>query len=197
MKSLLLLSGGIDSTSVAAWHGCDGTLTIDYGQVSARGEINAAVAVAAALRVTNETVVVDASAVGSGFLAGRRPWNDSVPPEWWPFRNQLLATIGAAYALGNGYSEVLLGAVAGDGARHADGSQAFFERLDALVAMQEGGIRVRAPARHLTALELLRESGLSRDVLGWTHSCHKSDLACGDCPGCWKRQQLLDELARS
>ena len=162
MKSLLLLSGGIDSTAVAAWHGCDGALTIDYGHVSARGEINAAVAVATALRVAHETVIVDASAVGSGILAGRRPWSDSVPPEWWPFRNQLLATIGAAYALGNGYSEVLLGTVAGDGARHADGSQAFFERLDALVVMQEGGIRVRAPARHLTARELLHQSGLSR-----------------------------------
>jgi 7-cyano-7-deazaguanine synthase in queuosine biosynthesis len=32
-------------------------------------------------------------------------------------------------------------------------------------------------------------------VLGWTVSCHRSDLPCGNCPGCWKRERALRQTA--
>jgi 7-cyano-7-deazaguanine synthase len=31
-------------------------------------------------------------------------------------------------------------------------------------------------------------------VLGWTHSCHTGPLACGQCPGCIKHSNLMEEL---
>lgn len=191
MTSLVLLSGGIDSAALATWKDFDGAVTIDYGQRPAQGEINAACAIAEALHLPHAVLTVNASAVGSGLLAGAESTKASPAPEWWPFRNQLLVTIAAAYAVARGYGEIAVGSVSGDGARHRDGTSEFYESIDQLVAMQEGNIRVVAPAAQLSARELLEESRLTANVLGWTHSCHRANLACGDCPGCWKRAELF------
>lgn len=197
MTSLVLLSGGIDSAALATWKRFDGAVTIDYGQRPAHGEINAASAIAAALHLPHTVLTVNASAVGSGLLAGADSTAASPAPEWWPFRNQLLVTIAAAFAVSSGYGEIAVGSVSGDGARHKDGTSEFYESIDRLVAMQEGNIRVHAPAAHLSALELLQLSQVTADVLAWTHSCHRASLACGDCPGCWKRAELFSMYEQS
>ena len=86
----------------------------------------------------------------------------SPSPEWWPLRNQLLCSLAAAWALsprapsGTPIRKVLTATVAGDGSRHVDGTTAFYEAMDAVTAMQEGNIRVLAPAAGLSAAELLR-----------------------------------------
>jgi 7-cyano-7-deazaguanine synthase len=84
--------------------------------------------------------------------------------------------------------------VAGDGSRHIDGTTAFYEAMDAVTAMQEGNIRVLAPAIGLSAAELVRASGVTEEVLGWTHSCHRGVMPCAACPGCWKRFDVLAEV---
>lgn len=197
MTALLLLSGGVDSTAIAAWLPFDGALTIDYGHKPAQGEINAARAVAAALNLPHDVVTVDASAVGSGLLAGTDATAISPAAEWWPYRNQLLVTIAAAYAVNHGFDNVTVATVAGDGSRHKDGTPEFYSRLNDLLAIQEGAISVATPAAQLTAVDLLREAQPTADLLGWTHSCHRTPLACGDCPGCWKRAELLDAYQRT
>ena len=123
----------------------------------------------------------------------------SPSPEWWPLRNQLLCSLAAAWALsprapsGTPIRKVLTATVAGDGSRHVDGTTAFYEAMDAVTAMQEGNIRVLAPAAGLSAAELLRASGITEDLLGWTHSCHRGVVPCAACPGCWKRSDVLME----
>jgi 7-cyano-7-deazaguanine synthase len=195
LSELLLLSGGIDSTALAAWRRPAQALVIDYGQVSAAGETTAAGAVARELGLQVEVLHVDCAAIGSGLLAGNNADLVAPVPEWWPFRNQLLVTLAAAWALPRGLDRVLVGSVAGDD-RHADGTAVFYAHLDRLTAAQEGGIRVDVPAIHLTTVELIVQSGIADPVLGWTHSCHRSSVACGDCPGCVKRRDVLNELGR-
>lgn len=200
MSDLLLLSGGVDSAAIAAWMRPDRCLFVDYGQAPAAGECRAARQVAAALDLPLDELHVDCSAVGSGLLAGdpadRRPTSGQPSPEWWPFRNQLLVTLAAAHAVHVGATTVVAGSVAPDGQRHVDGTPDFYRRLDDLVAMQEGNVRVSAPAADLSPVELLERSGITDAALGWTHSCHVDDLACGTCPGCVKRRELLEEAGR-
>jgi 7-cyano-7-deazaguanine synthase len=195
VSELLLLSGGVDSSALAAWRRPTQTLVLNYGQTSGVGEITAARAVAQELGLPIEVLHADCSAVGSGLLAGNDPDPAAPVPEWWPFRNQLLVTLAAAWALPRGLDRVLIGSVAGDG-RHADGTAEFFEKLDRLTAAQEGGIRVEVPAINLSTVELVARSGISDSALGWTHSCHRGSVACGDCPGCMKRRDVLHELDR-
>ena len=190
---LLLLSGGLDSTGLAAWLRPDSTLTIDYGQVSALGEERAARSIAKHLDLNWHHLRVDCSPLGSGLLAGTDPDPHAPAPEWWPFRNQLLATLAAAWALPRGFKSIMLGTVATD-SQHLDGTQRFYDQLDQLVAFQEGSIRVQVPALDLTTTELLGRVDLGSGLLGFTHSCHRSSIACGVCPGCVKRAAVLDQL---
>ncbi len=192
-KRLLLFSGGLDSTALAVMLRPEQTLTIDYGQVSANGEIRAASAISATLGLPHAVLRADCSAVGSGLLAGREHVALAPVPEWWPFRNQLLLTLAAAWALHHGLSSLIAGSVAGDGA-HADGTAGFYAVADQLLAMQEGAIKVSTPAIEMTSEELLRAAQVPVGLLGFTHSCHRSDLACGLCPGCLKRSIVLEAV---
>lgn len=199
MTDLLLLSGGVDSAAMAAWMRPKICLFVDYGQVPADGERRAARQVVRALGLDLHELTIDGSSVGSGLLAGsppeRRP--DFEPSaEWWPFRNQLLVTLAAGHAIHVGAATVMAASVATDGQRHVDGTAEFYRRLDDVVAMQEGNVRVAAPAAELYPAQLLQRSGITDDVLGWTHSCHVGDLACGVCPGCEKRRRLLAAVGR-
>lgn len=197
MTNLLLLSGGMDSSAIAAWRRPEACLFIDYGQRPASGERRSAEAVSDALGVRLESVTADCSAVGAGTLAGSREKVEASPsPEWWPFRNQLLVTLAAAVAVRTGGATVLIGTVREDAARHADGTPGFIESLDGLLAQQEGGVRLSAPALHLTSAELIEQSGVTDEVLAWTHSCHLASVACGGCNGCRRRRDVLDRLGR-
>lgn len=213
--AVLLLSGGIDSAALAALVRPAWALVVDYGQRPAAAEIRAARAIAAHLGIPIAQLTVDLTSVGSGLLLrestpdplvdedGGGTASASVPspsPEWWPMRNQLLCTLASAWALGRTsqdgtpLQQVITATVQTDGARHVDGTPAFYEALDSVTRMQEGNIAVRAPAIHLSAVELVTASGADGSLLGWTHSCHRSELPCAACPGCWKREQVLVDL---
>ncbi|MDE0579043.1 MAG: 7-cyano-7-deazaguanine synthase [bacterium] len=163
VRQLLLLSGGVDSTALAALHRPELSLTIDYGQRPAAGEIRAAAQVASLLGIEHRSITVDASVVGAGVLMDDSSSIAGSAPETWPMRNQLLVTVAAAYALRNDFGEVLLGIVRQDRNRHQDGTPEFVELVDRLTAWQEGGIRVRAPGIEQTAAELVVASQLGQD----------------------------------
>lgn len=213
--AVLLLSGGIDSAALASLVRPAWALVVDYGQRPAVAEVRAARAIAGHLGIRIAQLTVDLASVGSGLLLRESPPDSSadedgsgrtfanVPspsPEWWPLRNQLLCTLAAAWALGRTSKDgaplrqVLTATVQSDGARHVDGTLAFYDALDCVTRMQEGGIAVRAPAIHLSAVELVTVSGADEGLLGWTHSCHRSESPCAACPGCWKREQVLMDL---
>jgi 7-cyano-7-deazaguanine synthase len=184
-RHLLLLSGGMDSIALAYWNRPACTLTIDYGQRSAGGEIRAARAVTTHLGLPHEVVSIDARGLGSGDLADTAPLAIAPVPEWWPFRNQLLITIAATRALSYNCDAIELGSVASDSA-HIDGTAMFVQAMDNVLSLQEGGIRLVAPALRLSTMELIQAASLPRQVLAWAHSCHRSDFACGVCRGCQK-----------
>jgi 7-cyano-7-deazaguanine synthase len=188
------MSGGIDSTALAAICRPAAGLFIDYGQRPASAERRASAALAEALDLELHQVSLDMRQLGGGLLLNEIVQPGAPSPEWWPYRNQILVTAGAAIAIRLGLERVIVGTVAGDGERHADGTAEFLHALNALLGLQEGNISVIAPALSETSEELVTRSGLDESLLGWTVSCHRSELPCGDCPGCWKRGRVMDAL---
>lgn len=191
--TVLLLSGGLDSTALAALIRPPLAVFVDYGQKPSSAEARAARAVAAHLGIPLEAVTLPLGDLGGGLMYDDTPMRNAPSPEWWPFRNQFLATAGAAVAVRNGLTRVALASVRGDGDRHVDGSQLFYQHLDAVMKIQEGAVRVTAPAIRFSTVELLREAQAGQDLIGWTVSCHRANEPCGDCPGCWKRELVLAE----
>jgi 7-cyano-7-deazaguanine synthase len=194
VKRAVLLSGGIDSIALANWKRPEIAFTINYGQSSAGGEIRAATKVAQILGMTHEIISVDCSALGSGDLLNKPATSIAPAPEWWPFRNQMLVTFAAMRGCVLDVREIMVGSVAGDGF-HSDGTAEFYRRLDAVVNLQEGGVRVSAPALEMTSYDLIVKSNTSLSLLSWAHSCHRADFACGQCRGCNKHREVMAKLA--
>ncbi len=192
-QTVLLLSGGLDSAALAAWTRPALTLFVDYGQKPREAEARAARAVAAHLNLPFASISLPLTDLGGGLMHDDTPLPGAPSPEWWPFRNQFLATAGAAVAVQHQLTQVALASVRGDGDRHVDGSAPFYDRLNAVMTIQEGGVQVAAPAIHLSTVELLRTVAAERSFIGWTVSCHRANQPCGDCPGCWKRELVLTE----
>jgi len=194
MKSMLLFSGGMDSIALAAWKRPDCLLTINYGQRPFTGEYRAAKAAADALDLRHELLEVSTASVGSGDLAGTSPADIAPASDWWPFRNQLLITLAAARAVSaTGMAELLIATVRSDDV-HADGRKSFVDAMDALLSVQEGGLRLRAPALELSTADLVRQSKIDLSILAWAHSCHVAEWACGACRGCNKHRETWREL---
>jgi 7-cyano-7-deazaguanine synthase len=196
VTSVLLLSGGVDSACIAAWKRPDHCLGIDYGQKASAAEQRSAAAIAAHLGLPFTHIRVDASAVGGGLMSQQPSTTRGAAPEWWPYRNQLLITVAAAWAIAHVHDEVVVGTVAGDGDRHADGRQEFYDAMNALLQAQEGGLSVSVPAIGLSTSELIAISAVDDATLGWTHSCHTGDVPCARCPGCTKRADVLLHAGR-
>lgn len=192
-RTAILLSGGMDSIAVAYWRRPSLAITIDYGQVSAAGEIRAAAAVADALGMQHEIIEANLGALGSGDMAGRPAIEVAPIPEWWPFRNQMLITLAAMRGIELDVALLLIGTVKSDYS-HADGRHEFIAAMDDVLRLQEGRLRLEAPAINLTPAELIRASATPREILAWAHSCHVAEYACGVCRGCHKHYETYEAL---
>ena len=170
----------MDSLSVAWWLRPRYGVTVDYGQLPATAEIAASAEICRCLSIEHITVKVDCRQLGSGDMAGAEPSRHAPESDWWPYRNQMLVTFAAMRTIGLGVTRLLLGTVKSDEV-HRDGSPAFVEAMSSLLSMQEGGMTVGAPAIHLSTLELIRSAEVPPEILAFAHSCHKTEVACGNC----------------
>jgi 7-cyano-7-deazaguanine synthase len=192
-KRALLLSGGMDSTALAWSLRPELAITIDYGQLAAGGEIRASTIVCEELGIEHRVIRVDCRCLGSGDMAGVDPMMLAPVSEWWPFRNQLIITFGAASALQNGMTRLAIGAISTD-TSHADGRHEFFEAMNRVLQIQEGSLVLEAPAIEDTAVSLCQRVAIPFEILAWSHSCHVSEYACGNCRGCCKHRESMREL---
>ncbi|PBB23576.1 MULTISPECIES: 7-cyano-7-deazaguanine synthase [unclassified Mesorhizobium] len=189
MKALLF-SGGLDSSAIAWWLKPDLCVTIDYGQRSAGGEMAASRALCEIIGLNHRTIKIDLSALGSGSMAGKAVAAGASASEFWPYRNQMLVTIAAMKLMPEGVNEIILGSVSTD--RHADGKAPFLRSLDRMMSVQEGGVRVTAPARKVSTVTLLKTSAFPYSLIGLTFSCHVHEFACGQCSGCTKHRECVE-----
>lgn len=192
-KKAILLSGGMDSIALAYWMHPEVAITLDYGQRSAEAEITAASQVANILSMEHHVLRIDCSSLGSGDLVGTTPIGNAPVSEWWPYRNQMLVTLALMKAIQLDVCELMVGSVKTD-AQHTDGTAAFYEQLSKLVLMQEGSIKVTAPAIEMTTVELVKRSGIPENILMYAHSCHTSNNPCGRCHGCTKYMYVKEQL---
>lgn len=193
MSKGILLSGGMDSIALAYWKRPDIAITVDYGQAPALTEMRASSTVAQALGIAHHIVAADCSRLGSGDLLNKTALSVSPSSEWWPYRNQLLVTLACMKALSLGVTELMLASVRSDGF-HKDGTPEFYELINQLMVYQEGNIQITCPAITLTTAELVKLSGVPDSILNWAHSCHKSNIPCGNCRGCNKYKQVMNQL---
>ena len=208
-RAVVLLSGGLDSTTAAAIAVDEGyevhALTVAYGQ---RHDVEVAAArrVAAALGIADHRLVtVDLGRFGASALTDPaidvpkdRPLSEigapgDVPSTYVPARNTVLCALALAFAESIDARDIFIGVNVLDASGYPDCRPAFVAAFEALanVATRAGGFRLHAPLIELTKAGIIRR-GLALGVdYASTHSCYEptSDLACGRCDACILRRK--------
>ena len=189
----ILLSGGIDSICLTYLLKPKVAFTVNYGQNAAAAEIRAAKQLCDELSIQHEIVNVDCSELGSGDLSSKQQLAYAPKSDWWPFRNQLLITLCSPKAIELGLTELIVGSVKSDG-YHKDGTARFYQLINELLSFQEGGLEVAAPGLKWSTEELIIQSKIPKSLLYIAHSCHKSNIPCGQCRGCNKFHSVMTGL---
>ena len=212
-RAVVLLSGGLDSATVAALARAAGfsvcALSFDYGQRH-RYELTAAKDVAAHLAVAEHRVVrLDLRAIGGSALTDDA-WavpkdslgKEGIPVTYVPARNTIFLAMALGYAETVGASDLYFGANALDYSGYPDCRPAFVEAFERLAnvatkAADEGRpFKVHAPLIRMTKAEIIR-AGVALGVdYALTHSCYDPSpdgTSCGHCDSCLLRKRGFAE----
>lgn len=200
MRSVVLLSGGIDSTLALAkavetqdevW-----TLTVDYGQRHNR-EIRAAHEIARHYGVPNTV----ASITGAVFAGSALTDDIDVPEEhaeapdetFVPGRNTVLVSLAVSYAESLGGGCVVIGANADDADGYPDCRRKFLESFrDTISVGTNGRVWLHAPLLSMTKADIVRECRLLGAPIDLTWSCYRGEeQPCQRCEACKSRQEAM------
>lgn len=215
-RAVVLLSGGIDSTTtlaVARGRGFESyALTFRYGQRHV-AEIEAARRVAHALgAAAHEIVSIDLRAFGGSALTDDlavpkdRPVGEigaGIPVTYVPARNTIFLSFALAWAEVLGAWDVFIGVNALDYSGYPDCRPEFigaFERLANLAtkAAVEGRQRfkIHTPLIHLSKADIIRDGTALGVDYGLTLSCYDpttDGVSCGRCDACALRRKGFAE----
>jgi 7-cyano-7-deazaguanine synthase len=212
-RSVLLLSGGLDSYTAGAIVRADGyelfALTLRYGQVH-RQEVLAARNVARALGVAKHLEFgVDLARFGGSALVGQgdipkdRALEDGdIPSTYVPARNTVFLSLALAWAEALGAEAITIGVNALDYSGYPDCRPEYLEAFERMASLAtRAGVegrpfRILAPLVHLSKAEIIsRGTALGLDY-GLTHSCYDpapDGAPCNRCDSCRLRARGFAE----
>lgn len=213
--AVVLLSGGLDSTTLLAMAREDGyllyALTFCYGQRHHQ-ELMAAKRVSEYFQVGEHRIVdIDLRAFGGSALTSDIEVpkgndvneNAEIPVTYVPARNTIFLSYALAWAEVLGLGDIFIGVNAVDYSGYPDCRPEFiaaFEKMANLAtkAAVEGktSVAIHTPLMYLSKGEIIR-TGLKLGVdYGLTHTCYDPSpdgLACGRCDSCLLRQKGFAE----
>jgi 7-cyano-7-deazaguanine synthase len=219
--AIVLLSGGLDSTTCLAIAKADGfaplySMAFDYGQRH-RHELVAAAAVALHFGVAEHRVVtIDLRQFGRSALTadvavpkdrGEAAMSAGVPVTYVPARNTIFLSYALAWAEVLGVDDVFLGVNALDYSGYPDCRPEYVAAFQSMARLgtERTAFTVRAPLVHLTKAQIIRRGTDLGVGYGMTHSCYDpvarpgnagaaaDVLACGRCDSCLLRKKGFAE----
>ncbi len=215
-KAVVLLSGGLDSTTVMAIARADGYevygLSFRYGQRHAL-ELEAARRVAKALKAKEHLVLdIDLAKIGGSTLTGdiempkdrnEGKMKGEIPVTYVPARNTVFLSHALAWAEVLGVSDIFIGVNAIDYSGYPDCRPEYieaFERMAHLATKMgvEGKTRVkiRTPLINMSKADIIRK-GIELGIdYGMTLSCYDPSpegIPCGRCDSCLLRKKGFRE----
>jgi 7-cyano-7-deazaguanine synthase len=215
-KAVVLLSGGLDSTTVAAMAREQGfevyALSFDYGQ-NHKIELESAKRIAAQLAVARHVIVkVDLRSFGGSALTSDLPVpkhrtaeaiGHGIPTTYVPARNMVFLSLAMAWAETLGATDIFLGVNALDYSGYPDCRPEFIDAFEKMANLgtkmgtEEGKrITIHTPLIAMTKRQIV-EAGLRLGVdYAMTVSCYDPNErgeACGACDACLLRLKGFSE----
>lgn len=214
-KAVVLLSGGIDSTTALAMAQAEGYemygLSFLYGQRHGL-EVEAAKRIGRAAKLADHRFAeIDLSIFGGSALTsdmavpkGRslEEMTRQVPITYVPARNTIFLSYALAFAESIGAHDIFIGVNAIDYSGYPDCRPEFIRAFEAMAnlgtkaGIEGHGIKIRTPLIEMSKAEIIR-AGMALGVdYSHTTSCYDPDdegLACGACDSCLIRKKGFEE----
>jgi 7-cyano-7-deazaguanine synthase len=205
MKALVLFSGGLDSTVLAAQLQADGIetllLSIDYGQRHAK-ELDRAEKIALALGLPHR--ILRLPDLGP-LLGGSSLTDDQVElPEGHyaeesmkatvvPNRNMILLALAGGHALSIGFDTIAYAAHAGDHTIYPDCRPEFADAMEKALGLADWkNLNLLRPFVNFSKEELVRKGNELGAPLQLTWSCYAGrEKHCGKCGTCVERKEAF------
>jgi 7-cyano-7-deazaguanine synthase len=215
-RAVVLLSGGLDSTTALAVARAEGfdcyALSFDYGQRHDR-ELESARRVAAALGAKEHLVLrLDLRAIGGSALTADIPvpkgrsheaMSSGIPVTYVPARNTIFLSHALAWAEVLESQDIFIGVNVYDSSGYPDCRPEFIEAFQRLANLAtkagvEGRSRltIHAPLIRLTKAQIVQRGAELGVDFGLTWSCYAPEpdgRACGLCDSCLLRQKGFAE----
>ncbi|MZG30491.1 MAG: 7-cyano-7-deazaguanine synthase QueC [Nitrospinae bacterium] len=216
MKSVVLLSGGLDSTTTLAIAKKKGfelyCLTFDYGQRH-RIELDRAGNIARHFGAIDHQIVnIDLRQFGGSALTdsidiptgrSQKEIASEIPITYVPARNTIFLSFCLAYAEVKEANDIFIGVNAVDYSGYPDCRPEFIKAFETLANLAtkvgvegEQPIKIHTPLIELTKAEIIKKGlGLGVDY-SLTHSCYdptEGGLSCGACDSCQLRLKGFEE----
>jgi 7-cyano-7-deazaguanine synthase len=209
MKTVLLLSGGLDSSVALDWLRSKNyevkALSLHYGQRHNK-ELKAAQMIAQRAKVEHK--VVDLSALRS-VLGGSSQTDDQIDvPEGHytaesmkltvvPNRNMIFLSVAAAWAIAENCESVAYAAHGGDHTIYPDCRPDFVQAIQKTFELCDWKqISLITPFLQLSKAEIVSHGAKLKTPFHLTWSCYKGgDLHCGQCGTCVERKEAF-QLAK-
>lgn len=206
-KAVILLSGGLDSTTVLAIAKSQGydcyALSFDYGQKQ-RSELESSISIAKKSNVIEHRIMkISLSDIGGSALTDQSidvpkySDSDEIPITYVPARNTIFLSFALAWAEVVDCQIIFIGVNALDYSGYPDCRPEFieaFENMANLATKQsvEGvRIQIKTPLINMTKAEIIKK-GLGHGVdYSETTSCYDANTlgeACGECDACVLRK---------
>lgn len=206
-KAIVLLSGGLDSTTCLAIAKAAGfacyALSFDYGQRH-KDELEAAHRVAQYYQVKEHKIIefpMDAwqGSALTDMHVDVPKYTDTkeIPVTYVPARNTIFLSIALGLAEVFQVTDIFIGVSSVDYSGYPDCRPEFIEAFEKLanLATAAGHFKIHAPLVHLSKAETIQK-GMTLDVdYSMTVSCYqlKNSLACGHCDSCTLRKKGFRE----
>ncbi|TRW14697.1 7-cyano-7-deazaguanine synthase QueC [Glacieibacterium frigidum] len=207
--AVVLLSGGLDSTTVAAIARERGfrilALTIDYNQRH-RIELDAAARVAAVYAERHIVLPLDLSGFGGSALtdaidvpkSGVAP---GIPVTYVPARNTIFLSVALGWAEAAGARDLFIGVNALDYSGYPDCRPEFVQAFETMANLAtKAGVEgdrfaVNTPLAAMTKADIVREGARLGVDFGLTWSCYDpvDGRPCGSCDSCRLRAKGFAE----
>ncbi|EAS46392.1 exsB protein [marine gamma proteobacterium HTCC2207] len=210
-KAVILVSGGLDSTTVVAMAKSQGydcyTLSFDYGQRH-RSELVAAQKISELMTVhAHKVVKLDLGSIGGSALTDSSievPETETtgIPVTYVPARNTVFLSIALGWAEVLGANDIFLGVNAVDYSGYPDCRPEYIKAFETMAnlatkaAVEGQKLTIHAPLIDLTKGQIV-EAGMALGVdYSNTVSCYQANLegeACGKCESCRLRRQGFEQ----
>ena len=203
--SLLVLSGGMDSTTMLYEYQDRIALALSFHYGSNHNDKELAFAKLHCQRLGIEHIIIPLQFIKEHFNSSLLQGSEAIPEGNYdeqnmkstvvPFRNGIMLAIAAGMAENRGLQYIMLANHSGDHTIYPDCRPKFVKAMDSAVcAGTWNNVRLLTPYTNITKAEIARHGlqlGINYDE---TWSCYKGgDKPCGVCGTCREREQALKE----